>query len=350
MNLLSLLYFVLILGAIVLVHEFGHFIFSKLFGVYVYEFSIGMGPKIFHFKKKDGETEYCIRAIPIGGFVSLAGEDADDNSKIEKKRKLYSKPVWQRLIIMIAGATFNFLFAFVILFVSALIYGSTSNEPIIANVSEEYPAYTAGIREGDTIVSINKQRVSSWSEVQLYIKASKGEKLDIVLKDKTGTKREVSLIPKEVKDEEGNVTDYVVGISRDTTVRRGFGVSLKNALETTASLYKLMLTTLKELVTGKFSVKDLSGPVGIYSVVDSQSKKGFENILSLVAYLSMNVGVINLIPFPAFDGGRVLFLIIEKIRKKPIKAKTEGMINSIGFILLMLLMIFVTISDVIKLF
>ncbi len=111
-----------------------------------------------------------------------------------------------------------------------------------------------------------------------------------------------------------------------------------------------MITTLKELVTGKFSVKDLSGPVGIYSVVDSQSKKGFESILSLVAYLSMNVGVINLIPFPAFDGGRVLFLIIEKIRRKPIKAKTEGMINSIGFILLMLLMVFVTISDVIKLF
>ena len=152
-----------------------------------------------------------------------------------------------------------------------------------------------------------------------------------------------------IVDKEGNVS-YVVGIGLDTTVRRGLGVSLKHAVETTASLYKLMITTLKELVTGKFSVKDLSGPVGIYSVVDSQSKKGFESILSLVAYLSMNVGVINLIPFPAFDGGRVLFLIIEKIRRKPIKAKTEGMINSIGFILLMLLMVFVTISDVIKLF
>ena len=250
---------------------------------------------------------------------------------------------------MIAGATFNFLFAFVILFVSALIYGSISTKPVVANVSEGYPAYTAGIKEGDTIVSINKQRVSSWSEVQLYIQASKGEKLDIVLKDKTGTKREVTLVPDKVEDKEGNVS-YVVGIGLDTTVRKGLGVSLKHAVETTASLYKLMITTLKELVTGKFSVKDLSGPVGIYSVVDSQSKKGFESILSLVAYLSMNVGVINLIPFPAFDGGRVLFLIIEKIRRKPIKAKTEGMINSIGFILLMLLMVFVTISDVIKLF
>ena len=349
MNLLSLLYFILILGAIVLVHEFGHFIFSKLFGVYVYEFSIGMGPKILHFKKKGGETEYCIRAIPIGGFVSLAGEDADDNSKIDKKRKLYSKPVWQRLIIMIAGATFNFLFAFVILFVSALIYGSVSTKPIVASVSEEYPAYTAGIKEGDTIVSINKQKVSSWNEVKLYIQTSEGKELNIVLKDKTGTKREVKVIPIEVKDDKGNIS-YAVGIGLDNTVRRGLWTSLKHATQTTCSLYKLMLTTLKQLITGKFSVSDLSGPVGIYSVVDSQSKQGLESILYLIAYLSMNVGVINLIPFPAFDGGRVLFLIIEKIRRKPIKAKTEGMINSIGFILLMLLMVFVTINDVIKLF
>lgn len=349
MNLLSLLYFILILGAIVLVHEFGHFIFSKLFGVYVYEFSIGMGPKILHWKKKGGETEYCIRAIPIGGFVSLAGEDADDNSKIDKKRKLYSKPVWQRLIIMIAGATFNFLFAFVILFVSALIYGSVSTKPIVASVSEEYPAYTAGIKEGDTIVSINKQKVSSWNEVKLYIQTSEGKELNIVLKDKTGTKREVKVIPIEVKDDEGNIS-YAVGIGLDNTVRRGLWTSLKHATQTTCSLYKLMLTTLKQLITGKFSVSDLSGPVGIYSVVDSQSKQGLQSILYLIAYLSMNVGVINLIPFPAFDGGRVLFLIIEKIRRKPIKAKTEGMINSIGFILLMLLMVFVTINDVIKLF
>ena len=110
MNLLSLLYFILILGSIVLVHEFGHFFFSKLFGVYVYEFSIGMGPKLFHYKKKNGETEYCIRLIPIGGFVSLAGEDADDNKKIPEDRKLYAKPVWQRLIIMIAGAMNNFIY------------------------------------------------------------------------------------------------------------------------------------------------------------------------------------------------------------------------------------------------
>lgn len=346
---MAILWFVLILGGIVLVHEFGHFIFSKIFGVYVYEFSIGMGPKILHFKKKKGETEYCLRLIPIGGFVSLAGEDADDNTKIPKERMLYSKPVWQRLIIMVAGVTFNFIFAFVLLFVMALIYGSTSTKPIVANVSEDYPAYEAGIREGDTVLSINGNKVSSFSEMQLYIQTSDGENLEIVLKDTDGNKRTVNLVPKVVTDDEGN-KNYVVGIGLDTTVRKGFVNSLDYAVSTMGSLCKLILITLKELIFGRVSVKDLSGPVGIYTVVDEQAKLGFQNIMYLTAYLSVNVGVINLIPFPAFDGGRVVFLIIEKIRRKPIKAKTEAMVNSIGFILLMLLMVVVTLNDIIKLF
>lgn len=346
---MGIIWFILVLGAIVLVHEFGHFIFSKIFGVYVYEFSVGMGPRLLHYKKKGGETEYSLRLIPIGGFCSLAGEDADDNSKIEDNRKLYNKPVWQRFIIMVAGATFNFIFAFVLLFVMALIFGSISTKPIIANVVEDYPAYEAGVREGDRVVSIDGKKTSSWSEVQLYIQNAKGKSMAFVLKDENGNKRTVKITPEITEDEEGNKS-YKVGIGMDTTKKRGIIASLSYAGETTVSLYKLMLTTLKLLFTGNVGINDLSGPVGIYSVVDSQAKEGIENLMSLTAYLSMNVGVINLIPFPAFDGGRVLFLIIEKLRKKPVKAKTEAMVNSIGFGLLILLMIVVTINDIIRLF
>lgn len=346
---MGIIWFIIILGGIVLVHEFGHFIFSKMFGVYVYEFSIGMGPKLLHYKKKGGETEYCLRLIPIGGFVSLAGEDADDNSKIPKERMLYSKPVWQRFLIMVAGAMNNFITAFILLFIIGLIWGSVSTKPIINEVSQDYPAYEAGIKKGDTILKIDNNKVSSWSEVQLFIGISEGKEMTFTLKDTNNKIREVKVTPDTKVDEEGNKS-YIVGISLDNTVKHGFTNALSYAGNTTVSLYKLMITTLKQLFTGGVSVNDLSGPVGIYTVVDSQSKQGIESIIYLTAYLSMNVGVINLLPFPAFDGGRVLFLIIEKIRRKPIKREVEGTVNGIGFALLMLLMIYVTFNDILRLF
>lgn len=345
---MGILWFILILGAIVLVHEFGHFIFSKIFGVYVYEFSIGMGPKLFHYKKKDGETEYCIRLIPIGGFVSLAGEDADDNKKIDEDRKLYSKPVWQRFLIMVAGVTNNFIFAFLLLFIMALIYGSVSTKPVVDSVTLGMPAEIAGIKEGDTIVSIDNQKVSSFSEIQLYLQTSEGKEMEFILKGKDNKERVVKITPDKVTNEDGK-DSYVIGIALDTKVNKGFMPSLKYAGETTITLYKLMFTTIKQLFNGRASVKDLSGPVGIYTIVSEESKAGIQNILYLTAYLSINVGFINLLPFPAFDGGRVVFLIIEKIRRKRVPVKVEAIVNGVGFALLMLLMVFVTFNDILRL-
>ena len=345
---MGILWFILILGAIVLVHEFGHFIFSKIFGVYVYEFSIGMGPKILHYKKKNGETEYCIRLIPIGGFVSLAGEDADDNKKIPEERKLYSKPVWQRFLIMVAGVMNNFIFAFLLLFVMALIYGSTTTKPIVNDVTAGMPAEAVGIQKGDTVVSIDGQKISSFSEIQLYLQTSEGKEMEIGLKDASGNKRVVKVTPDKTTGEDGK-EKYVIGIVLDTKINKGFISSLKYAGETTLSLYKLMFTTIKQLFNGRASVKDLSGPVGIYTIVSEESKAGLQNILYLTAYLSINVGFINLLPFPAFDGGRVVFLIIEKIRRKRVPAKVEAIVNGTGFALLILLMIFVTFNDILRL-
>ena len=345
---MGILWFVLILGAIVLVHEFGHFIFSKMFGVYVYEFSIGMGPKILHYKKKNGETEYCIRLIPIGGFVSLAGEDADDNKKIPEERKLYSKPVWQRFLIMVAGVMNNFIFAFLLLFIMALIYGSTTTKPVVDSVTLGMPAETAGIQKGDTIVSIDGQKISSFSEIQLYLQTSDGKEMEFVVKGIDGNKRSVMVTPDKIVNENGE-EGYVIGIALDTKVNKGFIPSIKYAGNTTLTLYKLMFTTIKQLFNGRASVKDLSGPVGIYTIVSEESKAGFQNILYLTAYLSINVGFINLLPFPAFDGGRVVFLIIEKIRRKRVPVKVEAIVNGVGFALLMLLMVFVTFNDILRL-
>ena len=346
---MTIIYFILILGLIVLVHEFGHFIFAKWAGVYVYEFSIGMGPKIFGKKDKKGETEYCIRAIPIGGFVSLAGEEVDDDKKVDKTRKLYNKNFIQRFMIMIAGAMNNFILCFVLLLLGALIYGSVSQKPVVSSVSEEYPAYTAGIQAGDTIISIDGEKVASWSEVQLLIQTAKGKEMTIELKDKNNKEKEVKLTPQVVKNDNGTES-YIIGVGMGGKVQKGFIPSLKYAVNTLGSLFKLMFTTLKELFTGNVAVKELSGPVGIYTVVGEQAKNGFQSILYLIAFLSMNVGVINLLPFPAFDGGRVLFLIIEKITKKAIPTKVENAINNVGFLLLILLMIYVTFNDILRLF
>ena len=346
---MTIIWFILILGVIILVHEFGHFIFAKWAGVYVYEFSIGMGPKIFSKKDKKGETEYCIRAIPIGGFVSLAGEEVNDDNKIKFDRKLYNKSFFQRFMIMVAGAMNNFILCFAMLLISAFIYGSVSQTPVVSSVGEEYPAYKAGIEVGDTILSIDGDDVTSWSEVQLLIQTAKGQKVDIVLEDKNGNKKEVELKPETIENEDGT-TSYVIGVGMGGKVEKGFFVSIKYAFKTTGSLFGLMFTTLKELFTGGVAVKELSGPVGIYTIVGEQAKQGFESIMYLIAFLSINVGVINLLPFPAFDGGRVLFLIIEKITGKAIPTKVENMVNNIGFMLLMLLMLSVTFNDILRLF
>lgn len=346
--LLTLIYFILILGLIVLVHEFGHFFFSKLFGIYVYEFAIGMGPKIF--SKKKGETEYSIRAIPIGGFCSLAGEDneADDQENIPKDRRLNAKPAWQRFLVMFFGAGNNFILALLILFIIGLGWGAVSNDAIVSELVKDGPAEKAGIEVGDKILKINGNKVKSNDDVAIYIQIESKDKPVTFTVDRDGSKKDIKVKP--VKEEvEGN-TIYRVGIMSSGKVEHGFLASIKYSFTKMGSLFRQMIITLKGLFTGGLSVKQLSGPVGIYNVVGTQREAGIQNILYLIALLSVNVGFINLLPLPAFDGGRILFLIIEKIKGSPVSPELENKIHTIGFILLLVLMLYITFNDIIKLF
>lgn len=346
----SLILFIVILGTIVLIHELGHFLFAKLFGVYVYEYSIGMGKKIWSKRPEGSETEYCLRLIPVGGFVRLAGEEGDDgDNTIPEDKKLYKKGFLQRFLIFFMGPGFNMLLAIVTLFVSCSIFGGTLTTMQLDNVTSKYPAYQAGLRNGDTLVAVNDEKVSSWIQARLKISvAKKGSAIKFKVKNTNGEIKNITVVPQKKKSKNGEAT-YLYGVGCKTESYKGLLSAPKYAILQFKEILISMNETVKYLFTGKLSVNDLSGPVGIYEVVDKQSQTGVDNLLYLLAYLSVNVGVINLIPFPAFDGGHILFLIIEKIRRKPVSANVEATITGIGFICLMILMVYVTCHDVLNL-
>lgn len=343
---LSIIYFILILSIIVIVHEFGHFFFAKLFGIYVYEFSIGMGPKLWSKKDKKGETVYSIRMIPIGGYVQLAGEGVDEDSKLPADRLLQAKPVWQRFLVMFFGAGNNFLLALIVLFFLGLIVGSPSVSNEVYGVIEGSPVALSGMQVGDKIVEIDGNRIKTLDDLQLYLQLASGETEFVVLRGKE--KQTFNITP--IDASEATKLGYSFGIQFNQEREHGFINAIKYAFVKFYAIVRQLGLTLKELFTGGVSVKELSGPVGIYTVVDKTKSAGFANIVYLIALLSINVGFMNLIPFPAFDGGRILFLIIEKIKGKPVKTETENLIHSIGFFILLALIAYVTLNDILRLF
>ena len=345
----NLFLFVIILSVIVFIHELGHFTWAKICGVYVYEFSIGMGPKLFG--KKVGETEYNVRLIPIGGFCSMAGEDlqADDDEKIPKDKRLQSKNVFQRFLIMFFGPGNNFILALVLLFFIALIWGGTTLDPVVSEVLDKYPAEEAGISSGDRILEINGQKVSTSDDVSLYLAVANTKKTNkIKVVKPNGYEVSYEVQPKKVKQD--GKEGYYFGITMTQEKTHGILEAFKYTGMKFASLIKQMFLTVKYLVTGGIGLNQLSGPVGIYNVVGQQSKAGLSSILFLVAYLSINVGFLNLLPIPAFDGGHILFILIEMIRRKPVNPNVENIIHTVGLASLMILMLFVTIHDIIMLF
>ena len=347
---LTIILFIIILGLIVLIHEGGHFLFAKLTKVHVYEFSIGMGPLIFKKIAKD-KTQYSIRAIPIGGFVSLAGEEIDETKlKKTKGKNLQDKTAFQRFLVMFMGVGFNFISAFIILFIGGLVGGAPSTEPILYDVTENSPAYSAGLSANDKILEINDHKVTYLEDISLYLTIEDLNKpLEIVAEKPNGSVGTYNIEPEKTTDSEGN-TKYILGIVLKADVEEGIIPSLEYAFKEGCAIFKQMFVVLGSLFTGGVEINQLSGPVGIYSIVDQMSEQGIAALLYLTALLSINVGVINLLPFPAFDGGRILFLIIEKIKGSPVSPKVENIIHSIGFILIILLMIYVTFNDILKLF
>lgn len=344
---LNLIVFIIVLSIIIAFHEFGHFLLAKLTGVYVYEYAIGMGPKLF--SKKKGETVYSIRAIPIGGFCQLAGEDldTDDDLKIPKDRRLQNKKQWQRFLIMVFGPLNNFILAVVVLFLIAIIWGGSDMAPVINQVEKNSAAYEAGMEAGDVVLSINNHKISTSDDISLYLAIAdpkKGSTFKVEKKD--GIYKTIKVKPKKVKKDDSY--RYGIGIKQEQT--KGLGNAFIYTWKKTGAIFKQMFVTVGCLFTGKVKLTQLSGPVGIYSVVGQSRSAGVVSVLTLMALLSINVGFINLLPIPAFDGGHILFIIIEYLKGSPIDPEVENKIHAVFLILLMILMLFITFNDILRLF
>ena len=341
--LITLIAFIFILGVTVTIHEFGHFLFAKKAGIYVYEFSIGMGPRLFKFNRKNDETDYSIRLLPIGGYVQMAGEDIEVDKNIPEDRQLQSKTWLERFLTMVAGVMFNFLLAIVVLFIVALINGVTLDATKISKSNIE------GLKKGDKIVSINSKFVNNYDKLALELSVAGNNKFEMKVKHTDNTYGTVEIKPKAVYTKNNKLKGYTYGFEITGKYEHSFLSSIKYAFTKFFSIVEQMFFTVWYLITGKISLKLLSGPVGIFSIVGTAAKTGFVSVLSLLALISVNVGFINLLPIPAFDGGHILFLIIEKIKGSKVNPKVENTIHTIFFILLMALMLYITFNDILRL-
>ena len=345
MSLASIIVSVLIFGFIIFFHELGHFIFAKKFDVRVNEFNIGMGPAIFSYPK--GETTYSLRILPFGGSCVMEGEDSASSDP----RAFPTKNVWQRIAIVFAGPLFNFILAFILSVI--LLSGVGYDKPVVTDVMEGYPAMESGIQPGDEIVKIDNYNIHFYNEVTLYVFFHTGKDLDITyMRD---GKKYVTTIEPKYDEEAGR---YLIGIQNNGERQKG------NILETIKySFYEIkyqiysVVEGLKYLITGRLGLEDMSGPVGIVKVIgDSYTEASnygvFVTVMQMIniaILLTANLGVMNLLPLPALDGGRLLIFIIEAIRGKRMNEKVENGINYVGFVLLMALMVVIMVSDISKL-
>lgn len=328
----------LVFMVVVVVHEFGHFIFAKRAKIKVNEFSVGMGPKLFG--KQRGETLYSIRALPLGGFCAMEGEDEEDGEEeldFSKRGHFNGATIGGRILTIFAGPLFNFILAFVILFALFGIRGHQTTT--IESIKENSIAQKYGIQAGDKIVNIGENKIDSWKDIQTNL--SKLDKQETIIKViRNGQEKEI-----EVKFE--NSKEKVLGIT--SKLERNLIVSIKESLNTFFYFIGSMFDILKQLFTGKVGVGQLSGPIGVVGAISSAASNGLYSLLYITAFLSVNLGFINLLPIPALDGGRLVFLFIELILGRPVSRSKEGLIHTIGFIFLMCLILFVSFKDVIRL-
>ena len=331
--------FLVILLFVILIfpHELGHFVAAKLCGVQVNEFAFGMGPVIL--KKQGKETLYSIRAFPVGGFCAMEGEDTEEAT--ENPRAFNNKSWWKKIIILVAGAAMNIIIAFLVMIFAAVYMGTPTTT--INSVTDGGAASMAGIQAGDKIVRISDSRVDSWEEfvgcIQKEIKADKTISITV---ERNGKEKTFSLSPQRQKNGK-----YVIGVI--SKQRHNLFIGMKNGMASTVKMTKALFESFKMLFTSKEAINQVSGPVGMIKIVSDAAGLGVFYYLYLVALISLNLAIFNLLPLPALDGGRIIFVIIRMFTGRAISDKVEARVHMIGMALLLTLTVFVTWNDIMRL-
>jgi regulator of sigma E protease len=339
---------VLLFGFIIFIHEFGHFMTAKLSGIRVNEFAIGMGPTILHFTK--GETKYALRLFPIGGFCAMEGEDGES----AEEGAFNTKPVWKRILVVVMGAVMNIIFGLILMMI-LLGQQQAFSSTTVAAFTENSATQAAGLKTGDVFTSIDGYKINGSRDLEFALSTANPASVDLeVLRG--GKELSFENVKFNTRTINGknilSIDFYVEPISKNV------GTLVIQSVRDTVSTVRMIWYSLVGLATGKFGFNDVAGPVGAASAIGEAASIGLQqnfmaalnNILMMMMIITVNLGVVNLLPLPALDGGRLVFLILEGIRRKPIDPKYEGWVHAAGFFVLIGFMVIITFSDILRLF
>jgi len=350
---ISIVAVIILLGVLIFVHELGHFLTAKSLGVGVLKFSLGFGPKLAG--RKVGETEYMISMVPLGGYVKLLGEsDTDDVLPQDEKRSFVKQHVWKKIVIVVAGPLFNFLFA-ILAYAMISMIGMPNLTTDIGSVQAGSPAEAAGIRAGDSVVSIDGRGVERWGDLADMIAKSGGREITVTLK-RDGATVNLGVKPEKVKGknyfgEDVDIWKIGVGASENVfTYRQNPIRAAWTGIEWTWTITKLTILSLVKMVQGDVSPDNLGGPIMIAQMAGASVKKGILNYVIFMALLSVNLAVLNLFPIPVLDGGHLLFFLIELVTGREVNIKWRERAQQVGFFILVMLMIFVFYNDIMRIF
>lgn len=335
---LTILAAIFVFGVLVTVHEFGHFITAKMTGMRVDEFAIGFGPKIY--QQKDGETLYSLRAIPLGGYNKIAGMDPDDPVE---PNAFNSKPIPARMLVILAGALMNFILPIILFSGIFMVEGRMQlvNEPVLGTVVDEMAAARAGLKAGDRIVTIDGKNVKTWTDVVLNLRKAGTEEVTLTA-ERNGVLQTYKMTPMFDKDAGRPLIGVSPKFSKESL---GFFGSIKEGFIYTKNIGLSMVSGLYRIVSGN-APADVAGPIGVAQMAGQVAEKGLLPLMNFVAFLSINLGVINLLPLPALDGGHFVLLLLEALRGKPLGGKAMTNIQMVGVALILALTVFSTFKDI----